>query len=61
MFNQLNGKTCGHVGSMLGENFRCSDCGKHLTLDEFQLKVSRQIIECEEEIKRCNPSTRKCN
>ena len=52
MFNQLNGKTCDHVGSMMDNGFRCSDCHKQLTKEEFQLKVSRQIIECEEIIKR---------
>ena len=52
MTDELDGIVCDHVGSFLGQNFQCLDCHKFLTKQEFQLKVSRQIIICEEEIKR---------
>lgn len=52
MHDKLNGNECDHIGSFLGENFKCLDCGKYLTKQEFGLKISRQIIICEEEIKQ---------
>lgn len=52
MTDELDGIACDHVGSMLGENWKCLDCGKCLTKQEFQLKLSRQIIIIEEEINR---------
>ena len=48
----LDGKECDHVGSILSSNYQCFDCGHYLTKQEFILKVSRQIVICEEEIKR---------
>ena len=39
MPKNLNNNECDHVGSFLGEDFRCLDCGHYLTKQEFQLKI----------------------